>query len=69
MFSFIRLYLTILFKLGRNLKGILQNGNFSSNDNSVNDKISILRKFSKSFIEKFDVKYLKLCKGVNGHAL
>ena len=69
MFSFIRLYLTILFKLGRNLKGILQNRNFSSNDNSVNDKISILRKFSKSFIGKFDVKYLKWCKGVNGHVL
>ena len=61
--------MTILFKLGRNLEGILENGNFSSNDNSVNDKISILRNFSKSFIEKFDVKDSKWCKGVNGLTL
>ena len=50
LFSFIRLYLTILYKVGRNLKGILQQGNFWSNDNSVNDKISILKNFCQSFI-------------------
>ena len=35
------------FQTWRNLNGKLQNRNFPSNNNSVNDKISILRNFQK----------------------
>ena len=35
------------FQTWRNLNGILQNRNFPSNNNSVNDKISILRNIQK----------------------